>query len=67
MPAVLSSRPKLEVVVKALIEREQMDAIQAIARTRQLKTSDIVREALRFYLLHAPEVTMLFPTAGEQP
>ena len=44
----------LDVTVKARIDREQKAAIDAIARSRQLRSADIVREALRFYLHEHP-------------
>lgn len=40
--------------LKTRVDAEQKNALAAIARSRQLRTSDIVREALRFYLAHPP-------------
>jgi len=41
---------RMDAVIKARIGRDQKKAIQDIARARQLKPADVLREALRIYL-----------------
>jgi hypothetical protein len=56
MSALAESLPKLNATVKARIALDQKRALEAIALARQLRTPDIVREALRFYLSHVPRI-----------
>jgi hypothetical protein len=44
------SASRFDAIIKARVDVEQKRALQAIAKARQLKEADIVRELLREYL-----------------
>lgn len=48
---------KFEAKITARVAVEQKQALEAIARARELRSADVLREAVRFYLIHAGDST----------
>jgi len=63
----MESRNKLDEVVRARVRSEHKRAMRALAQARDMDESDILREAVRFYLFHhtlppAPPEIAAMPT-----
>jgi len=51
-PPVLESPNRLEIIVSAKITQADKATLEQIAAIEQLKVSDILRRAVRFYVEH---------------
>jgi predicted transcriptional regulator len=48
----MDQKGKLDAMVRARVRPEYKRRLEAIAQAREMDVSDVIREALRFYLFH---------------